>query len=121
MMQMTDSTKRTTRMRNITAIRVKSTLASSFSLLRPLKAQSSRPSLTNALITAMPEKLSWEKSAWRVSHFSVMYLPTRLLHASISAMGMRLSSVMRGFMPNIFTMESPPIKTASKSMMKPEP
>ena len=33
---MTDSTKRTTRMRNITAMRVKSTLASSFSLLRPL-------------------------------------------------------------------------------------
>ena len=78
-------------------------------------------------MTAMPEKLSWEKSeslekaAWRVSHFSVMYLPTRLLHASISAMGMRENSVMRGFMPNIFTMESPPMNTASKSMIKPEP
>ena len=48
--------------RNTTEALVWSMLASSFSTFSFLKAQSSLPSLTKALITAMPEKLSWEKS-----------------------------------------------------------
>ena len=58
MMQTTDSTNNVTRMRSSTEERVKSTLASSFSLLRARKASSSLLSFTKALMTEMPEKLS---------------------------------------------------------------
>ena len=49
-------------MRMSTEVLVKSMLATSFSSLSFLKAISSLASFTKALITAMPEKLSWEKS-----------------------------------------------------------
>ena len=62
MTQITDSTNSVTKMRSSTDERVKSTLAFSFSLFSSLKAHSYLASFTNALMTAMPEKLSWEKS-----------------------------------------------------------
>ena len=55
-------------MRISTEVLVKSMLAASFSSLSFLKANSSSVSFTKALITAMPEKLSWEKSDSREKH-----------------------------------------------------
>ena len=49
-------------MRMRTEALVWSMLAFSFSTLSFLKAMSSRDSLTKALMTATPEKLSWAKS-----------------------------------------------------------
>ena len=49
-------------MRRTTEKRVNSTFASSFFRFSFWKASSSLASLTKALMTAMPEKLSWEKS-----------------------------------------------------------
>ena len=127
MMQITDSTNRVTRIRSSTDARVKSTLARSFSRLSRWKASSSLASFTKALITAMPEKLSWEKSdSWekascRMSHFFIMYLPTTALDASSRAMGIMDSPVITGSMPHILITDRPPSSSASKNMRKPEP
>ena len=78
-------------------------------------------------MTAMPEKLSCEKSersekaAWRVSHFFVMYFPTMMPLASSSAMGMSASSVSPTSMRHIFTTVRMPKNAASHIIMMPEP
>ena len=124
---MTDSTNSVTRMRRSTEERVKSTLAASFSLLSFLKASSSLASLTKALMTEMPEKLSWEKSlslekaSWRISHFLLIYCPTTALEASNSAMGIMEKTVISGFMFHILMTASTPRNSASKNMRMPEP
>ena len=84
-----------------TEILVYSIFAASFSLFSFLKAISSPASFTKALITAMPEKLSWEKSdscekhSCRQSHFFVISLPTMEAQAKSRAMGIRDRAVSR--------------------------
>ena len=127
MTQITDSTNSVTSTRSSTEARVKSTLASSFSRFSFLKAHSSLPSFTKALITAMPEKLSWlkslrlEKACWRMSHFFIMYLPITALTPSKRNMGMRERSVISGFIIHILVMAMLPCKRASKNIRKPPP
>ena len=127
MMQITDSTNSVTRMRSSTEARVKSTLASSFSRLSFWKAMSSLASFTKALMTATPEKLSWEKSdsrenaSWRMSHFFIMYRPTTALDASSSAMGIMARAVMTGSIAHMRSMDIVPSSSASKNIRKPEP
>ena len=98
---MTVSTKKVTSTRISTAARVKEMLASSFSTFSFLKAMSSLASLTKALMTAMPEKLSWAKSdslenaSCRRSHFLVRCLPSMVEAAMRAPMGIRARTVSR--------------------------
>ena len=62
MMQMTDSMNKVTKICRAIDALVYATLASSLCLFNFLKAHNSLNSLTKALMTAMPEKLSCEKS-----------------------------------------------------------
>ena len=107
MTQMTDSTKNVTITSSNTEMRVYSTLTSSLSLLSLRKAMSSLSSLTNALMTAIPEKFSCAKSdrsenaCWRFSHVLVMVLPITVPMANMNAAGMRASMVMRLSMHHI--------------------
>ena len=106
---------------------MKSMLASSFSRLSFLKAISSLVSLTKALMTAMPEKLSWEKSdslekaSCRTSHLRSILPPTMVLTAISSAMGIRAKPVRTGSIRHILMMDSTPRNSASKNIRKPEP
>ena len=62
MTQITDSMNKVTKICSAIEAFVKDTLASSLCLFNFLKAHNSLNSLTKALMTAMPEKLSCEKS-----------------------------------------------------------
>ena len=124
---MTLSTNRVTSTRMRTEALVWSMLAFSFSTLSFLKAISSAASLTKALMTEMPEKLSWakslslEKASWRMSHFLVMYRPTTVAEHSSSAMGIRDSTVISGSSRSILRTASAPMKMASQNIMTPQP
>ena len=84
-------------------------------------------SLTKALMTEMPEKLSWEKSlslekaSWRMSHFFVMNLPMSTLHASSSTMGIMARLVMSLSICHMRQMAIPPSASASNIMSRPLP
>ena len=127
MMQITLSTNSVTMMRSSTAALVCSTLATSFSTLMSLKAISSLVSFTNALITAMPEKLSWakslsrEKAPWRISHFRFMLRPTTVEQPSSRIMGIMDRRANTGFIRNIFSTASTPSSSASKNIITPQP
>ena len=101
-------------------------LASSFSLLSFLNAHSSLPSFTKALMTAMPEKLSWAKSlklenaSWRRSHLSDMLLPTMMLAPMRHSMGIKAKPVSRGFIRHIFTIARQPRNAASQHSIMPQ-
>ena len=126
-MHITDSTKNITKICKRVDIFVKDTLASSFFLLRALNAQSSRNSLTNALMTAIPEKLSCEKSessenaSCLISHFFIIYFPTRVATISKNTIGIRERSVRSRSICSIFMIAKTPSKSASKNISTPSP
>ena len=91
------------------------------------KANSSLASRTKALMTAMPEKLSWEKSdksekaCCRNSHFFIRYFRVKRLNKSKINRGIIQSAVSVLLILAIFTRVSAPRNSASQNMRKPEP
>ena len=126
MTHITEPTNVDTRIRSSTDVRVNAMFACSFSSLIARNAMISRASLTNALMTATPEKLSCamsdrrENAACRLSHFLVITRPTSVLAAISSAIGIMDSTVISGSMRHIRYTAMPPKSSASNVIISPK-
>ena len=108
-------------------IRANSRFLSLFSLATLEKALSSCASLTKALMTRIPVKVSCVKSYRRSncfclsSHLSDMIFSTRLPQMISASIGSTAIPVMIGSRRNIFQIDTAERNTASTDMMVPHP
>ena len=108
-------------------IRVYATLISSFSRFSFSNSLSSRYSFTKALITAIPEKFSWEKSeslenaSCLTSHFAFIALNITVPNKNRITMGIMESPVSLLSMFHILKKASSPRNSASQNISIPSP